>query len=270
MKYENLTRFNDEEFKRLVGVPRPLFLKMVSVLQHAELAKKKSGRPHSLCLEDQLLLTLNYLRCYRTQIELSADYNLAESNVNRTIQKVENALIQSRIFALPKRNQKFNEGDYVIVDVTESQIERPKKQRKFYSGKKKKHTLKTQVIFNPQLKQIVSIQIEDGRKHDLNIARKHLKEMIIYPYIMADLAYKGFHQIKSKLLIPIKQPNNLSLPQIAKQINQEISRRRITIEHINGKLKHFRILTERHRNRRKRFGLRMNLIAGMVNWMLLN
>ena len=146
----------------------------------------------------------------------------------------------------------------------------PKKQIKFYSGKKKKHTLKTQVIFNPQLKQIVSIQIEDGRKHDLNIARKHLKEMIIYPYIMTDLAYKGFHQIKSKLLIPIKKPNNLSLPQIAKQINQEISRRRITIEHINGKLKHFRILTERYRNRRKRFGLRMNLIAGMVNWMLLN
>ena len=130
MKYENLTRFNDGEFKRLVGVPRPLFLKMVSVLQHAELAKKKSGRPHSLCLEDQLLLTLNYLRCYSTQIELSADYNLAESNVNRTIQKVENALIQSRIFALPKRNQKFSEGDYVIVDVTESQIERPKKTKK--------------------------------------------------------------------------------------------------------------------------------------------
>ena len=146
----------------------------------------------------------------------------------------------------------------------------PKKQRKFYSGKKKKHTLKTQVIFNPKLKQIVSIQIEDGRKHDLTIARKYLKEMFIYPCIMADLAYKGFHQIKSKLLIPIKKPKNLSLPQIAKQINQEISRRRITIEHINGKLKHFRILTERYRNRRKRFGLRMNLIAGMVNWMLLN
>ena len=146
----------------------------------------------------------------------------------------------------------------------------PKKQRKFHSGKKKKHTLKTQVIFNPRLKQIVSIQVESGRKHDLTIARKYFKEMIIYPCIMADLAYKGFHQIKSKLLIPIKKPKNLSLPQIAKQINQEISRRRITIEHINGKLKHFRILTERYRNRRKRFGLRMNLIAGMVNWMLLN
>ena len=77
-----------------MGVPRPLFLKMISVLQQAGLAKKKFGRSHSLHLEDQLLLTLNYLRCYRNQIELSADYNLAESNVNRTIQKVENALIQ--------------------------------------------------------------------------------------------------------------------------------------------------------------------------------
>ena len=52
-----------------------------------------------------------YLRCYRTQIELSADYNLDESNVNRTIQKVENALIQLRIFALPKRNQNLSQCD---------------------------------------------------------------------------------------------------------------------------------------------------------------
>ena len=130
MRYENLTRFNDKEFKRLVGVPRPLFAQMVTILQEAERAKKKSGRPHTLTIEDQLLLTFNYLRSYSTQIELSADYNLAESNVNRTIQKVENALIQSRIFALPKRNQKFSEEDYVIVDVTESQIERPKKTKK--------------------------------------------------------------------------------------------------------------------------------------------
>ncbi len=70
--------------------------------------------------------------------------------------------------------------------------------------------------------------------------------MVIYPCIMADLAYKDFHK-DCKLLIPIKKPKNLSLPQIAKQINQEISRRRITIEHINSKLKHFRILTERYK-----------------------
>ena len=127
MKYENLTRFDDVEFKRLAGVPRQLFSKMLSILENAERAKRKSGRPHSLSLENQLLLTLNYLRSYRTQIELSADFGLAESNVNRTIQKVENALIHSRQFALPKRNQNLTNEGLVIVDVTESQIERPKK-----------------------------------------------------------------------------------------------------------------------------------------------
>ena len=80
MKYENLTRFDDVEFKRLVGVPRPLFSKMLIVLEDAERAKKKSGRPHSLSFENQLLMTLNYLRSYMTQIELSADFGLAESN----------------------------------------------------------------------------------------------------------------------------------------------------------------------------------------------
>ena len=121
------------------------------------------------------------------------------------------------------------------------------------------------MIFNPKLKQIVSIQIESGRKHDLTIARKHVKKLVIYHCVIVDLTYKGFHQIKSKLLIPIKKSKNISLPQITKQINKEISRRRIAIEHINCQLKHFRILTERYRNRRKRFGLRMNLIAGMMN-----
>lgn len=145
----------------------------------------------------------------------------------------------------------------------------PKKQKKFYCDKKK-NRLKTQVIFNPRLKQIVSIQIERGRKNDLTIARKHVKELPTYPCVMADLAYKGFHQTKSKLLIPIKKTKNISLPKIAKQINKEISRRRIAIEHINCQLKHFRILTERYRNRRKRFGLRVNLITGILNWMLIN
>lgn len=100
---------------------------MISILEDAERAKKKCRRPHSLLLEDQLLLTLSYLRSYRTQIELSADYGISESNVNRTIHKIENALIQSQCFSLPKRNQAIKNDDYVIIDVTESQIERPKK-----------------------------------------------------------------------------------------------------------------------------------------------
>ena len=96
MRYHKLNRFSDSEFKRLVGVPRQVFTEMVEVLEKAESLKKKSGRPHTLDIEDQLLLTLNYLRNYSTQLELAANYHIAESNVNRTIKKVEDALMKSR------------------------------------------------------------------------------------------------------------------------------------------------------------------------------
>ena len=132
MRYKTLSRYTASEFKRLVGVPRELFDDMVKILQDSETQKKKSGRPHTLSIEDQLLLTLNYLRNYNTQLELSATYAIAESNVNRTIQKVENSLMKSRFFTLPKRtmltaDENFN---WVIMDVTESPIERPKKTEK--------------------------------------------------------------------------------------------------------------------------------------------
>ena len=170
MKYQKLNRFSDSEFKRLVAVPRPVFSEMVEVLKDAESLKKKSGRPYTLAIEDQLLLTLNYLQNYNTQLELVANCHIAESNVNRTIKKVEDALMKSRRFTLPKRSittadEQFN---WVIIDATECSIERPKKnQSKFYSGKKKKHTLKAQVIYHPKSKQIIGVNIPSGSQHDI-------------------------------------------------------------------------------------------------------
>ena len=65
--------------------------------------------------------------------------------------------------------------------------------------------------------------------------------------------------------ILIKKKKGFYLPKELKLINKEVSRRRISIEHINSKLKIFRILRERHRNGRRRFRLRVNLIAGLIN-----
>ena len=175
MRYQKLNRFSDSEFKRLVGVPRQVFTEMIKILEKAESLKKKSGRPHTLEIEDQLLLTLNYLRNYSTQLELAANYHIAESNVNRTIKKVEDALMKSRRFILPKRSiptadKQFN---WVINDATECSIERPNKnQSKFYSGKKKKHTLKAQVIYHPKSKPIIGLDISNGSQHDIKLARK--------------------------------------------------------------------------------------------------
>ena len=94
MKYENLIQKSDSEFKRLTGVTPALFHEMLQVTTEAESRKIKSGRPHTLSLADQLLLTLSYLRHYHTQLELAAIYGLSESNVCRTIRKTEDDLIR--------------------------------------------------------------------------------------------------------------------------------------------------------------------------------
>jgi transposase len=65
--------------------------------------------------------------------------------------------------------------------------------------------------------------------------------------------------------MPFKASKKKPLTLLQKQINREISKRRIRIEHVNGKLKTFRILATRYRNRRKRMGLRLNLIAAIYN-----
>lgn len=113
----------------------------------------------------------------------------------------------------------------------------------------------------------MSIRIGRGRQHDVSLARQSMGDVSRYHYILADLAYQG---LSHKVLTPLKKPRKKKLPAFAKQINREISRRRIIIEHINRKLKCFRILSEPYRNRRKRFGLRANLIAGIINWLNIN
>ena len=140
MRYEKLKNYTNSEFKRLIGIPHEIFSEMVEVLHESEAQKKRSGRPHTLCIEDQILLTLNYLRNYSTQFSLSAIYSISESNINRTIAKVENSLMKSRKFTLPKRDTASSDENFnwVMMDVTESPIERPKKTKKLVQWKKEK------------------------------------------------------------------------------------------------------------------------------------
>ena len=101
---------------------------MLAVLREAETAKKKAGRSSKLSLEDKLLLTLSYWREYRTQFHIAADYGVHESTANRIITKVEDLLIGSGKFSLPKRREvQETQWTVVLVDVTETPIERPKK-----------------------------------------------------------------------------------------------------------------------------------------------
>ncbi len=99
--------------------------------------RTKLGSIPKLSYEEQLCMTLTYFREYRSQYHLGVDYGLSESNVCRTIQKIENKLMRSGKFSL-------SGGECIVVDATEKEIERPKRRQSIhYSGKKnaplKKH-----------------------------------------------------------------------------------------------------------------------------------
>ena len=131
-------------FKRLYGVKPDTFEKMRSILQKAyDALHQKGGKPPKLTVENKLYSTLKYLREYRTMDSLAAEYGVCKGTVCLSIQWVEDTLAEDGSFALPgkkKLKRKSASIQYVVVAVTESPINRPKKnQKEYYSGKKTAH-----------------------------------------------------------------------------------------------------------------------------------
>jgi hypothetical protein len=128
-------------FKRLYGVKPDTFHKMASILQKEfDTLHKRGGKPPKLKPEDKLYIALKYLREYRTMDSIAAEYGVCKGTVCLAIQWVEDALVKDGAFALPgkkKLKRKSASIQYVVVDVTESPINRPKEgQKAYYSGKK--------------------------------------------------------------------------------------------------------------------------------------
>ncbi len=98
MGYENIKNLKPEEFKRYCGVRPETFEQMVKLLENHEKSKKKSGRPPKLSVEDQILMTLEYFREYRTYFHIGQSWGLNEPKVYRTITKAEKILIQFKLF----------------------------------------------------------------------------------------------------------------------------------------------------------------------------
>jgi hypothetical protein len=130
MRYEEVKELKPGLFKRATGVSPRMFLEMLGLLQ----AKQGvMGRPPKLGLADQLMVALMYWREYRTQFHIGQSYGVSEPTANRIINRVENILISSGKFNLPskrKLEQSPLEYEFILLDATETPIERPKKNRK--------------------------------------------------------------------------------------------------------------------------------------------
>jgi len=134
MKFDQAKELADIKFRRLTGVKRTTYDKIVSILKPAhEKKKEKGGRPNTLSVEDMVLMTLEYLREYRTYFHVGQNFGVSESSAYLTIKWVENTLIKHPDFSLPGKKELLkeeNKESCILIDVTESPVERPKKNKK--------------------------------------------------------------------------------------------------------------------------------------------
>ncbi len=128
MTYEDVKNLKPSDFKRLCGVSKETFAAMREVVREHK-RQTRRGRKSNLSVENQLLLTLSFCREYRTLFHLGRDWGLHESNVSRLVRRIEDILIGSGKFSLPGKKWLLEAEaiKYTIVDVTEREIERPKK-----------------------------------------------------------------------------------------------------------------------------------------------
>ncbi len=246
-----------------------------------------AGRPFKLNIKNRfLMLLIYYYRLYITYTLAGFLFNLDQSTIYRDIQKIESLIrkcvpIPKKIYNITKRLQtpedveKYFPGFMAFIDSTEQQIPRPmdnKRRATFYSGKNKRHTVKTQLIVNNQGIIIHKLRYKKGRRHDYDIYKEehHVtpKEVVN----VFDLGYLGIEKDFPEQLssIPIRKKKNVELSQEEKEHNKNHSRRRIVIEHAICRLKKYRIMSDIFRNKLRKYNRISELVSGLVNYRMMN
>ena len=128
--------------------------------------------------------------------------------------------------------------------------------------------MKAQIIIEEDSGRITATFFGKGRTHDYKLFQLSRVRLGRHLKLRADLGYWGLQNETSKAILPLKNSKLHQLTRSEKKHNRELARRRVKVENVIRRLKVFRILSERYRHRRKRFGLRFNLIAGLHNYEL--
>jgi len=159
-----------------------------------------------------------------------------------------------------------------IVDATERTIQRPSRNQEFYySGKKKKHTVKNQILIHPHTKRVLAVsKTVEGKRHDKQLCEDDGTILRAPPGAtgLGDLAYQGLGATNShiKVVLPYKKPYGKELTDGQKKTNRVVSSVRVRVEHVIGALKRFDILSERYRGRLSGIDLPLRNIAALYNF----
>lgn len=256
--------------------------------------KVGAGYPFKLSLQDRLLMLMIYYRLYITSTLTGVLFNLDQSNVLKDIHKLEPLV--KEILPLPqklhdkiKRLQSVEEievmfpGFKAFTDATDQEIPRPKnkqKRRTHYSGKRKSHTVKTQLTVNSKGLIIHKSRHVRGSIHDYALYKHSHPTLPSRVQCGLDLGYLGVTNDFPNLncVLPIKKKNpgrgkvGVKAPELLveqKAFNRELASERVVVEHTNSRVKKFLIWGCEFRNRLKRYDVMTDIVSGLINFRIL-
>jgi hypothetical protein len=248
------------EFLRLVWLVRPRY-------EHCYLQVRCAHGVRSRFepVPEVLLMTLIYYRSYVSMMMLSHLFGCDASTIcRRRLQMFRPILAQvSDLRRTPQLS--VEETTALIVDCTEQRVRRPLKegQRSWYSGKKKCHTIKSEVVVDAVTEKAVMVsEPHPGAKHDLAVRRESppLREVTV----MGDSGYQGLQAEHPDVLLPVKRQRG-ELSEEAREYNRTLSQTRVAVEHAIGRIKTFRIIGDRYRGPLAAYAAIFGTAAMLVN-----
>jgi DDE superfamily endonuclease/Helix-turn-helix of DDE superfamily endonuclease len=246
-----------------------------------------AGRRFKLVVKDRVIMVLVYYRLYITYTLMEFLFGLDQSNVCRDIQKIESLIreclpIPQKLHRVTKRLKTKEEveayfpGFMAFTDCTEQPIPRPKnrmKRKLYYSGKKKKHTVKNLYTVNQKGLIIYKTKYKQrGRRHDYKVYKKNHPDLPKDVTSMFDLGFLGVEKDfpEQKSLLPIKKEKDHELTKVQKEYNRNHSQKRIVIEHAICRIKKYRIMDDVFRNRLRKYDRISDIVSGLINYRIMN
>lgn len=269
---DTLHHCGGKKFRRKVGIRRRTCRQLLKQVQD-DITKQRQRHPltsrgkksRSVSLEEHLWLTLIYLRHYVTFDELGDRFGVSESYANKLYHRYLDILV--KVLRLPGRKALLDEGlQAILLDVTEQPIERPThRQRQFYSGKKKRHTIKAQLIVCLKTRAILLVVCGKGRMHDFALLKHSTLRIVNTLKKYADSGYQGLLTLYANSFTPRKASKHHPLSPEDKQYHREVAKVRIAIEHVNRRCKIFRSVKETYRGKHKNYHKVWTVVAALVN-----
>jgi hypothetical protein len=269
-KFNSAWLLRKRQFRALTGVEADVFRQMVERLRpswkHQIIEpKNRDGRPWGVGgLEEHLLVLLIVYRCCVTQDFIGCLYQVDKSAICRALQRLE-PLAAAVLGVKRKIEVSREEAEALIIDCTEQLIQRPlRHQRRWYSGKKKRHTIKTEIIVTEQGRFVSTSKPAPDRVSDITIRRRGPK-LPKGCRAHADSGYQGLQLDHPDVDIPYKKSKKKPLTKDERVYNGALSRFRVRVEHSIAKLKSFRMLSERYRYPKATYAAKFSIIAGTLN-----